>query len=346
MGHEVTIFCTSNKSEIPISGISVQNFRKSRNVFSVSPLLFDTLQRCRPDILHFHSGFIPRSTSIAKWARRQSIPYAVTPNGNCSVKLLQRRPAFKIPYWYMFEKPYLDRAAFIHAVGDRRQIEHLKVCAPIVDAQNGIDLNALPSASNASLILERLPHWANRKIFLFIGRLDVRQKGLDLLMSGFALAVRDGLDACLLLVGPDWQNGRRTLEKLQQSLQLERSVFFWGASYGHEKFDLLKGADFFVHPSRWEGMSFSVIEAMACRKICLVSPEADPGGFIAQYSAGCLTDLNPESIASEMRDLAMMAPSDLETLRCNADRLVRQELGWQNITKVIVNAYRRFGNIY
>lgn len=93
-------------------------------------------------------------------------------------------------------------------------------------------------------------------------------------------------------------------------------------------------------------MSFSVIEAMACGKICLVSPEADPGGFISKFSAGLLTNLTPESIAKELKYLATISPSKLKDFRYNIDRLLRQELSWQDIAKVIVNAYKKFGNIY
>jgi len=345
MGHKVRVLCTSNKSEIPIPGAFVQNFRRPRSVFSISPLLLKALRQFQPNILHFHSGFIPRNTSLAKWARRHSLPYAVTPNGNCSVKLFQRRLVLKLPYWYLFEKPYLDRAAFIQAVGDRKQIEHLNIQAPIIDALNGIDQKALPPCKPSSLILKRLPHWRNRKIFIFIGRLDVQQKGLDLLMPGFARAVQNGLNGCLLFVGPNWENGRNMLENLQRTLNLGERVFFWGGAYGDEKFDLLSEADFFLHTSRWEGMSFSVMEALAYDKICMVSAPADPGGLIAKYSAGRLTELSPDAISDGLQTLAGMPEISLETMRHNAKRLVNQELDWRKITKTIVNAYETFGNM-
>lgn len=344
-GHEIGLFCTSNKPEIPISGVSVKNFRRSRNPFSISPALLHDLTAFCPEILHFHSGFIPRSTTLAKWARRRRLPYVVTPNGNCSAKLLRRRPAIKVPFWHLCEKPFLNQAAFLHAVGDRKEIEDLAVHAPIVDALNGIDLSSLPTSTNPDRILQKLPHWVDRKIFVFVGRLDIQQKGLDLLMQAFADAIRHGLNGSLLLVGPDWQGGRAALEKMRRKLHLEDRVSFWGGAYGTEKFDLVAGANYFVHPSRWEGMSFAVIEALACGKICLVTPAADPGGLIQKYAAGSLTAPTAEAISQGLRQIAETPEGDLDVIRQNACALVRTELDWSKITRLVVDGYKRFGGI-
>jgi glycosyltransferase involved in cell wall biosynthesis len=295
--------------------------------------------------MHFHSGFIPRSTTLGRWAQHHSIPYVVTPNGNCSTKLLRRRPTLKVPYWHLFERPFLARAAFLHAVGDQKEIEKLIDGTPIVNALNGIDAELLPRFANPDLILQRYPHWRSRKVFLYIGRLDVRQKGLDLLLRGFSRALRSGLNGSLLLAGPDWQGGRATLEKLGKKLGLEENLSFWGGVYGEDKFNILAGADFFVHPSRWEGMSFSVIEALAYGKVCLVTPEADPGGLIRKYAAGVLTEPTVEFISQGLRDLARAPETDLTVFRQNACVLVRKELGWKGITETILDGYRTFGKI-
>ena len=64
--------------------------------------------------------------------------------------------------------------------------------------------------------MQNVPWLRDRQVFMFIGRLDPWQKGLDLLVEAFAHA---GLrDAALVLVGPDYRGSRRALATLAERL--------------------------------------------------------------------------------------------------------------------------------
>ncbi len=285
-GHEVGLFCASPKEEFPVPGATVRNFAPGSGRFAIPSKLTDALSGFSPQVMHFHSTYIPRAQALARWARRQGIPYVVTPNGNCSTRLLSDPWWIKRPYRRLFELPYLNRAAFVHSVGDRAEIERYGVRVPIVDTLNGFDSDTIPDGLDPGIIERKLPAWPGRKILLYLGRLDLEQKGLDRLLEGVAQAPDCEPPIGLVLVGTDWKGSKARLESLVDVAQIGGARPLLGPAYDKEKFDLLRAADCFVHTSRWEGMSFAVAEALATNGLCLLTPPADPGGLVAKLGPG------------------------------------------------------------
>ncbi len=102
----------------------------------------------------------------------------------------------------------------------------------------------------------------DRKVALCVGRL-CRQKGQDLLVAAWEQAPVE--DTCLVLVGSGDDSGLRRLAPRQ-----------WGRTIkavGHQQ-DVrpwLWAADVLVQPSRYEGQSVAIAEALACGLPVLVS---------------------------------------------------------------------------
>jgi glycosyltransferase involved in cell wall biosynthesis len=100
---------------------------------------------------------------------------------------------------------------------------------------------------------------------VFTGRLHP-QKNLALLLEAWASVARNSR-ANLILIGPGYE--RQTLVELADSLGISGRVQFVGAV--DNPADYLRAADFFVLPSVAEGMSNSLLEAMATALPCVVS---------------------------------------------------------------------------
>src|SRR4029453_12480057 len=151
---------------------------------------------------------------LAAHLGRAGIPYCVTVHGGLFRTALRRGRLKKTLFKWLFERRYLNDAQFIHAVSPHETdaIRRHGVDRPIVVVPNGLppDTNVQALRPDA-LYLENL--WLrDRKVFMFIGRLDLWQKGLDLLIEAFADA---GLrDAALVLVGPDYRGSRPRVGKL------------------------------------------------------------------------------------------------------------------------------------
>ena len=338
LGHDIAVFSITAKPAIPIDRVTVKTYSPEKPPIRLPRGLVEDLLEWKPDVVHLHSVYIPQNAILAKHLQSRGIPYVVTPNGGLSPYVLRRRWYLKVAYKLLVERPCLNRAAFIHAVTDQTDIRDYGVKVPIVVAPNGIDLALIPDDLNPNAIVNRFPNLEGKRIFLFLGRLDAFHKGLDLLLHGFQKSLKD-TSAVLVLVGPDWRGHRRQLEKLAQGLGITSQIFFLGPAYGKEKFDLLASADVFVHTSRWEGASFSVLEALACGKPCLLTQAADPTGLIEQQGAGVVVRTDVKDISRGFQELAALDLSELRTMGSKGRTMVELEFNWERIARTLTKAY-------
>jgi glycosyltransferase involved in cell wall biosynthesis len=358
-GHRVAIFSISNKPPIPVPGCEVRSFPVRwlplpfkrgrlrdlavlRSPLNLPPLLVRELLQWNPSIVHFHFVHIPQAILLARRLRNARKPYCVSPHGGLAVQAQRRGRLAKWVFAMLFERSYLNRAAFIHAISsaDEEGTRAYGVHNRFVVAPNCIDPALRPSVSEANLIGRRLPAVAGRRLFTFVGRIDPQQKGLDTLLRAWARV--PSRDRCaLILVGPDWREGRARLEAITNELRISDSVSFFGAVSGNEKWDVLGSTDVFVHPSRWEaGVPFSVLEAMLAGKALLLTQPADPGGQVAQAGAGVVVLPAEDNIRNALSGLMDAVPEELSSLGLAARELVDREYRWEVTCEKVLRAYR------
>ncbi|QJY49045.1 glycosyltransferase [Pseudonocardia broussonetiae] len=96
---------------------------------------------------------------------------------------------------------------------------------------------------------------------VFLGRLEIAQKGLDMLVEALGPVV-DRLPGRIVLAGdgPD----RRAVERLVDRAGIGHRVVFAGRVDGADKLRLLAGARLVVMPSRYETFGIVAAEALAC----------------------------------------------------------------------------------
>ena len=121
---------------------------------------------------------------------------------------------------------------------------------------------------------------------LFVGRLH-EQKGVDLLLAAFEIVARRHPTVRLVIAGPDYGV---TLPPLHPR------VVRVGPVYGRDKPAALADATVFCLPSRHEGFSLAVLEALACGLPVVISTECH-FPEVAAAGAGVVTPLDPASIA-------------------------------------------------
>ena len=127
----------------------------------------------------------------------------------------------------------------------------------------------------------------------FLGRLEIHQKNLDVLLNAFATLSRERPDVELHLHGrgPD----QAKLEQQAADLGIGGRVCFHGP-YDHRR-DLpriIAANHFFVYPSRFEGgPCFSLLELMQAGRFCVASAVGGiPDLYDAHPEAGIMT--NPD----------------------------------------------------
>jgi len=342
IGNDVHLISATEKEVIPIEGVTIHKVAPFTPTLWCSREVSKLIKALEPDFGHLHSAYVPENIAVARYFRKLEVPYVVTPNGNCSRSLMKRKPWIKGPYKMILERPYLNQAAFIHSVGDETEIKHYGVKVPILEALNGIDLTTLPQGIEKKPVSTIVPAFSDRFVFVFVGRLDIEQKGLDLLIEAVALLKKEGLKPGVLLVGPCWKGSRVRIEAMIQDAGVKDCFHLQGPAYGEEKFEMVVAGGAFIHASRWEGLPFSVVEAMAMNQLCVVTPAADPAGRIAAKKAGVNCDLSAEGIAKGMRQAMSLKPEERNDLIANSAEIVRSDMDWSHIARRVSDGYRKF----
>lgn len=140
--------------------------------------------------------------------------------------------------------------------------------------------NGVPVAEQA---WQRRPGWREAPRAVFLGRL-APEKGLEVLVRAWSRVVREQPAARLELVGEGPERGR--LEAEVERLGLAGSVALPGMA--GDIAAVLRGADLFVLPSREEGMSIALLEAMALGMPLVVSSIPGNRRLVADFRHGRL----------------------------------------------------------
>jgi glycosyltransferase involved in cell wall biosynthesis len=288
------------------------------------------------DLLHLHSVFIPENVWVARFAR---LPYVLTPHGGYSPRVLAGNNRIaKFVWMRMWERDYVRNASMIHAVSPQ-ELEELRAtfgACPFVFVPNAIDLPAV-GTSPADRML------GPSKRIVFLGRLAIDHKGLDILLEGYANYVRQqgDTDTELIVAGPDFRSGRDELEALAASLLPSGHVRFTGPLFGRDREALLGSAYVFVHTSRWEGMPFAILEALATGCPVLVTPATNLGDYVEEFGAGVVVDGSAQSVSEGLRKILETPTERYEAHCAAARRLASARFTWPNVAGQMIAEYRK-----
>ena len=170
---------------------------------------------------------------------------------------------------------------------------------------------------------------------IFTGRLHP-QKNLSLLLEAWAKVVRQS-EANLILVGPG--NDRQRLIELAASLGISDRVQFVGAVDSPAEY--LRAADIFVLPSVAEGMSNSLLEAMATALPCVVSGIGGNTDLVADGQTGRLV-AQPTAEAWSNTILELLEnPSEARRLGSAAHQRIDREFALGVVVDRYLELYRR-----
>ncbi|RIK67892.1 MAG: hypothetical protein DCC65_05320 [Planctomycetota bacterium] len=182
------------------------------------------------------------------------------------------------PRWSAFRRAMLRAAArncaarwaVSRAAADSAAAELRMDPAEFSVLPNGVDTAHFVPAEDRQSIRAPLGLPPDLPILLTVGNLKP-VKGHDVLLKALAIARARGGEFRAVFVGRDYLDG--ALQRLAHELRLDDFVSFVGA---HDDTRIWhQAADIFVLPSRWEGMSNALLEAMACGVACVAT---DVGG--------------------------------------------------------------------
>jgi glycosyltransferase involved in cell wall biosynthesis len=204
-------------------------------------------------------------------------------------------PLYSLPM-YAVEQFYPglhDRFIFVSDITKKKIMERVK--------RRLISCHVIPNGIGEDL-LNVVPE--EKDYILFLSRIDIYTKGLDVLVGAFEKLCKSYPELRLILAGYEFDKVDSLLSGLPSSLR-ER-IQCAGFVSGEEKNNLLSKAKLFVLPSRHESSPISILEAAACAKPVIVSDIPELGfvsesGFGLSFPSGSIDGL-AEKIDFLLRD--------------------------------------------
>jgi glycosyltransferase involved in cell wall biosynthesis len=258
------------------------------------------------DCVVFASFFYPQHLRVARYLRKQGIPYVISPRSSLMKAAFSRSRLKKMIFMVLGGHSYVKHARAIHFLTD----DELKNSYKINDSNF-----VTPNISHFDNEMGR-PVLSPKGLTIgFMGRYDVYHKGLDKLIKAVALQAaslrRQQVQFCL--AGPDFRGGRAQVEALIDEHDVGDLFALRGGVTGSDKLDFFRSLDVFVHTSRFEGQPQAVVEAMAFGLPVLVTPGTNMQTIVKASGSGiCLPETIPamaESLRAACDDLSWVKPS-------------------------------------
>ena len=298
-------------------------------------------RRARADFFHLHGVWNPIIRAAAGAAIDTKTPFAIAPHGTLDPWSLKQRPLKKRLALTLGYRAMLNCATFIHTLNEdeKRLLDPLKLTAPREVIPNGIFLEELAILPAPGSFRATHPEIGNELFVLFLSRLHYK-KGLDYLAEAFARVTKACPGSQLVVAGPD-EGARADFERQISSLGTADRVHLVGPVYGHEKLAALVDAAVFCLPSRQEGFSIAITEAMACGLPVVISDQCH-FPEVEQAGAGFITPLEPDAIAAALAKL--FADESLRSrMGAAGAALVRSRFTWPKVAERTIDLYQRYG---
>jgi glycosyltransferase involved in cell wall biosynthesis len=323
-------------------GYRVRYFRRlgrSEYKFSLSLLFWLIRHVCDYDVVHAALLFNFPILACATACRLRRVPLVLAARGVLEPWALSHKRWKKWPYYLLIEKPHVLRAASaIHAltVNEARNIATLGLGRPIFVVPNGVDVDFDEDDTTAEEFFNAFPAARSKRLILFLHRIDPK-KGLDLLAKSFASVHKQFPDTHLIAAGHDLIGFWPTAHAFFESMQCDGAVTYVGMLSGKMKRAAFATASLFVAPSYSEGLSISVLEAMAAGLPCVLTtgcnfPEAAAAGAALEIP------IDPDALAAGISKL-LGNPSEAQLMGQRARRFIQEGYTWTNVARKIASVY-------
>jgi glycosyltransferase involved in cell wall biosynthesis len=280
------------------------------------------MRRTSPDVVHLHSS----KAGLAGRLFRVDARVVFQPHAwsfQALAPLLARAAA-------LWERAAARRSDALVCVSERERDTGIRtgIEARYCVIPNGVDLEALRRQSaggrrkaRAALSLPDCP------TVVCVGRIS-KQKGQDVLLEGWP-AVRERVpEALLILVGPG-----------EEQLEVDAEAGVLAVGHQDAPADWLVAADVVAVPSRWEGMSLVVLEALAVGR-SIVATDAEGNAEAIQPGAGAIVPIGEaETLAAKLAE--RLEDSQLRAAEAAAAASRADRFDIRRTTAEVASLYRK-----
>jgi glycosyltransferase involved in cell wall biosynthesis len=259
--------------------------------FKSGKLLAEALKRLKPDLVHASLTLSPLDFRLPEICAELGLPLVATfhPAFDRKVRSLTSGTQHLT---YQLYAPCLANYTRVIVFSDLQRDLLIRLGVPtngVVVIPNGVDTRRYsPGPSSAKLDLKA------QRLFVYQGRLSP-EKNVEALLRGWRQAdMGPGCKLAIVGSGP-----------LEASLKLfysDQDDIIWLGYLADEqqRVEILRGADGFILPSLVEGLSLSLLEAMACGTACIAT-DAGADGEVLANGAGIVLDT--QRVAAQLQTI-------------------------------------------
>jgi len=206
----------------------------------------------------------------------------------------------------------------------------------------GVEVPAGNSSYQQRLFLDSFPELRNRRLILFLGRIQ-HKKGCDLLVEAFAQVSHADPLLHLVFAGPDQVGWQRELQRRIVELGLESKVAWTGMLSGDVKWGAFHSAEVFILPSHLENFGYAVVEAMACGVPVLISNKVQIWPEIQATGGGFVADDDLEGTTELLKRWLQLTPEGRKRMEHRAQKGFAKQFELSAALERFVSVLRAFG---
>lgn len=322
LGHDVEVFnfCDGGIEDKLFHQISINEFKAMAKAD-------------RPDVVIFHGVFYWALIRLSDFLIRNGIPFFIELHGALSMQNMQKSHVKKKVFQILFLNRSIKKSkAIIY-------LNHSEYCNSAIKNLNSRCI-IIPNGCNIPRIPLIQKGKSESKIeLLFLGRIDIQHKGLDVLIQAIKYLKNQNKTKNLHFSFYGIGNNADMEYLKREMAPIGDVATYYGAVYGADKQQVFSKADIFIHPSRYEGFPMAILEALSVGLPCIISPMTNVSDIILSSDCGWITTLDPVDIAETM----LRAKTEFLTKRNNCRQAI-DALTWDNIAKDSIEKYFKLLN--
>lgn len=338
LGHEIIVLTTT-------IGTTIKS--NTQNIFEEIPVIYHKIKPPRhwkrskefslsldrqiknADLILIHTLFSHTTWMAIRKCKIYNKDYYLFAHGMLDSFALNKNKTFKKLYINTLLKPWFNFGiAVFNAEEEKDNSQYKEFFKEAIIIPNGISPSDFQNV-DGNYFEQRNKQLKSKKVFLFLGRLDPK-KGLDILIHAFSAFSKKYEDAHLLIAGPDYISYQRELEKKIDNNKSHKSITFLGPVYGAEKFELLKSSFAFVQPSYYEGLSISLLEAMASGLPIITSNQVGLHKKLNSNEAAIIIKPNEKELYNALERI-YLENEFRNKISSNAKKIAFEEHSWEKI---------------
>ncbi len=363
-GHNVTVYTTdvfnknsrqsavgsqqsTNCIEAEVEGIKIKYFRNISNSLAfnqkvfISPAISKALKENLKqfDMVHLHEFRTLQNAAAYKYLTKYKIPYILSAHG--SLLRLMGKEFLKMLFDKSIGFKILKSAKRVIAVSNIEVEQYIKMGVErdrISLIPNGINISEFENADKVKGNFRRAYKLSDKKILLFVGRLNAI-KGIDFLLNTFAILTKDIKDTILVIAGPD-DGYKNEIERRINLLKINDKVLLIDGLYGEDKISAMKDADMFIYPSRHEIFGIAPLEALMCGTPVIVTENCGCADFLREANGGIVVKHQDISGLLDSMQTILDNKEEAKKLASNGMELVQRQFNWDEITKDMIKLYK------